>query len=239
MKFFVCVDGHNSGGKTTAVKNMVEKAKRKLGIPVYSFKFPTEYPVADMSPEQQVEHYLSDFETHLPELVDTKDRDALFVFDRSFLTTATYQGFDHDGDTVVANEHLQDILKRGFDTFSAYADSITFVRMSCPAFTAVKRMRQRGGKGTTRDVFEDILEAAKSAPGSASVEETELAHRIKRIGIAAERSVEELVKMVSVKPWSPLTVRKDRIDTGVLTPEGTASMLFMVACEAIATEYGA
>ena len=235
MKVALCVDGHDGSGKTTAVKHAVEIARKQLKIPVHTFKFPTSYPTEDHAPGSRAEFHLRDFETALPKLVEELEMNCLVIFDRSFMSTAAYQGFERSqGSFLQDRPFLTYILDRGYKAFERHFDRMSMVRMFCHPREAVNRLLCRDKDGGA-EFFDETEEIVKSGEAKA------LSRRIRYICRAARRAEKKLFPTIIGKEpvgLLPAKIRLIQANTTVLSPEDAGRALFEMACVDIACEYG-
>lgn len=148
MKLFITVDGHDGAGKTTAVKGLTEHIKKRIpAATVRTHKFPSEYPPHDATNEQKVEHFFEEFRSYFRQLRKLEPLD-ITVFDRSFLSTAMYQGYDLSMASTPRRPVLWHIMELGWKLFSAHCDSMLMVDLKCRPIVAWRREQSRTNETT-------------------------------------------------------------------------------------------
>lgn len=142
MKTMIIVEGMDGTGKTSFCKSLV-KEKKALGLNVVCLKFPSKYPEEGQFEGQplirEVNFYLDDFEAQLEGVEDDVE---VIVCDRSFISTAVYQGFQ---DLSVREDMFEYILHAGADIFGFNDPKVIpeFVLLESSAQTSFDRVTAR------------------------------------------------------------------------------------------------
>lgn len=158
------IDGIDGSGKSTLTSNLFDRILEEnreyhdqFQQVVNSFQFPTRLPEgADKAnPLARTMFYLRDFQETM---LEHRERDDYRLFDRSFVSTLAYQGFD---DGLESNSMYEGILRLGAEAFFSqevpgvmgtyypeHCKKIFFIHVKCDPDVASERI---DGRETDRE----------------------------------------------------------------------------------------
>lgn len=141
MKIAICLDGHDGAGKTTIAHHLVKRYQQVFQthrVPL--IKFPTNNLYHRLNdPSEQLTHddFLKDMEEQKFRNLDP----SVTIFDRSFLTTAVYQGCIIEKGCFDWDEAIwQECFERGSKLFGDYFDVTYTVQVECDPEIATDRL---------------------------------------------------------------------------------------------------